>query len=180
VLIGAIVLVLLLAAGLVASREFGLGFVAIQPNEKAIVLRLGAFHRELSPGAHFVWPMIERVEIEKTTLRRLEFGYATRAGGDASPLESEATDSPPLEYDADADADLEERRMLTTDDSMLEVEFVLKYSVRDVRAFRLEIENAEGLLRDVTAAAVRSVVARRPPGRQDGGTGRDQAGARTL
>ena len=149
-------LLALLIVSSVAAFYLWLGWVQIVPGEEAIVLRLGRYDRTLRAGPHFYFIGLETLERERVTNRRMEFGYATRAP-EASPVETPETDAPPLEYDED----LAERRMLTGDANLVDVEFVLEYDITDLRTFRLSVEDATGIIRDVARAAVREAVARR-------------------
>ena len=153
-ILGGVSLLIVLGVGLAAYLS--IAYVPIVPGEEAIVLRLGRYDRTLRAGPHFYLPPAETVERARVTNRRMEFGYVTRSAP-SSPLESESTDAPALEYEAD----LEERRMLTGDANLVDVEFVLEYDIVDLRTFRLSVEDATGIIRDVSRAAVRAAVAQR-------------------
>ncbi len=46
--------------------------------EEGVVLRMGRFHRELSPGWHWVWPLyIERVMVDNVVPRTMNMGAMT-------------------------------------------------------------------------------------------------------
>ena len=146
---------LLVAAALVAGYAW-LGYVQIVPGDEAIVLRLGRYDRTLYEGPHFYAPFVETLERERVTNRRLEFGYRTRPTP-ASPVEKPEGESAPLAYEDDPG----ERRMLTQDENLVDVEFVLEYRITDLRAYLLNVESAADVLRDVSRAALREAVALR-------------------
>lgn len=148
-------LFVLIALGVAAFYAW-LGYVSIDAGEEAIVLRLGKYDRTLTAGPHFYMVGVETLERERVTNRRMEFGYSTRLP-ETSPLESDETGAAPLEYDQD----VAERRMLTGDENLVDVEFVLEYDITDLRTFRLSVEDAGSIIRDVARAAVREAVAER-------------------
>jgi len=133
-----------------------LGSFRIEPGEEAIVLRLGKYDRTKGNGLHFYAPGIETLERAWVKNRRMEFGYSTRTRGDSAIAPSEQEVSP-LEYEADPD----EKRMLTGDANLVDVEFVLEYDIVDLRTFLLNARNAEEIIRDAARAAVREAVAQR-------------------
>jgi len=53
----------------------------------------------------------------------------------------------------------EQTRMLTSDENLVDVEFVLEYRITDLRAYILNVESAADVLRDVARAALREAVA---------------------
>ncbi len=146
----------LLVAGTAVAAYAWLGYVQIVPGEEAIVLRLGRDHRTLREGPNMFLPFVETLERERVTNRRLEFGYRTR-GAKPSPVEKPEGDAAPLEYEDDPG----ERRMLTQDENLVDVEFVLEYRITDLRAYLLNVESAAEVLSDVARASLRGAVAQR-------------------
>jgi modulator of FtsH protease HflK len=150
------VVALLVAVALVGVYLW-FGYVQVDPGEEAIVLRLGQYHETLREGPHFYLPFVDTLEVERVTSRRLEFGYRTRPSG-ASPVEKpEGSEAKPLAYEDDPG----ERRMLTSDENLVDVEFVLEYRITDLPAYLLDVESAADVLRDVARAALREAVALR-------------------
>ena len=169
---------LLIVLGL-AGLYFSLGYVQIEPAEQAIVLRLGRYVRVLEPGLRFYLPGIERIERERLTIQREEFGYRTGppeegaprpappppvAPPETTPGEAAPSGTPepevatPLPYDERPD----ERRMLTGDNNLVDVEFVVQWQIRDLGDFRFNAEDPRALIRDVSQSVVRAVVGKRP------------------
>jgi modulator of FtsH protease HflK len=147
--------VLLVAGALVAAYAW-LGYVQIVPGEEAIVLRLGRYHRTLREGPNWYLPFVDTLERERVTNRRLEFGYRTR-GERPSPVEKPEGEAAPLEYEDDPG----NRRMITQDENLVDVEFVLEYRITDLRAYLLNVESAADVLSDVARASLREAVAQR-------------------
>lgn len=140
------VLVLLIALGFWAAT----GFYDVAPDEQAVVLRLGRYARTVEPG-RFLWHArgLESVFKQRvTTTLREEFGYRTKSLG------------PPAEVEEHP----EEKAMLTGDENLVDVDFVVQYRIRDLRdwLFGIRSEEREDVIRDTARATVRAVVARSP------------------
>jgi membrane protease subunit HflK len=117
----------------------------VAPHEQAVVWRLGRYHRTVDPGRYqFHLPWLETYEKRSvTSLIDEEFGF--RSPGPGQP---EGEDHP------------EERVMITSDGNLVEVAFVVRYRIGDLRDYLLNLRNPELAIRDAAAAAIRSVVAR--------------------
>ncbi len=140
------ILVLLVALGFWAST----GFYDVAPDEQAVVLRLGRYARTVEPG-RFLWHArgIESVFKQRvTTTLREEFGYRTKSLG------------PPAEVEEHP----EEKAMLTGDENLVDVDFVVQYRIRDLAdwLFGIRSEEREDVIRDAARATVRAIVARNP------------------
>ena len=140
------ILVLLAALGLWAST----GFYDVAPDEQAVVLRLGRYVRTVEPG-RFLWHArgLESVFKQRvTTTLREEFGYRTKSLG------------PPAEIEEHP----EEKAMLTGDENLVDVDFVVQYRISDLRdwLFGVRSEERESVIRDAARSTVRAVVARNP------------------
>ena len=132
---------LVLVVVLVGAAGYS-GYVQIEPDEKAIVLRLGRYARPLEPGPAFFIPFLEKVERARVTIEREEFGYSV-ANDD---LESEERP--------------EEKRMLTGDTNLVDVEFAVVWRIGELSQFRLRVKEVPTLIRAVAQASMRAVVAR--------------------
>ena len=122
------------------------GFYDVAPDEQAIVLRLGRYDRTVDPG-RLRWhaPGLETVLSQRvTTTLREEFGYRTTATG--------------------TEEHAEEKRMLTSDENLVDVDFVVQYRIGDVREYLLNYrpDERENVIREAARAAVRAVVAQNP------------------
>lgn len=140
-------LVFLVVIGLAAAYAV-VGLFDVAPDEQAVVLRMGSYARTLGPG-QFHWHalLLERVEKRRvTTTIREEFGYRTISSG------------PPPEYEDRPD----EKRMLTGDLNLVDVEFVLQYRIDDLRSYLFKVESVPATIRDAAQAVVRESVATRP------------------
>ncbi len=136
----ALLVMLLLTGGYAAF-----GFYQVEPDEQAVVLRLGRYHRTTDPGVHWHAAGIERIEIRRvTTLVEEEFGFRTVGTGAAR----EFAEHP------------QEKRMLTSDTNLVDAEFVVQFRIRDLRAYLFNVKDVSEVIRDAAQAAMREVVAR--------------------
>jgi membrane protease subunit HflK len=136
----------LLAAILIAAVGF-FGFtVRVQPDELGIVLRFGKYVRQLPSGLNFRWPYpIEQVELPKVTrVNRIEIGM--RGSSDVRNATSTIRDVP------------EESLMLTGDENIVDVDFVVFWQIKNAPDFLFNIQNPEGTVKDVAESAMREIV----------------------
>ena len=136
----------LLAVVLIALVGF-FGFtVRVNPDELGIVLRFGKYVRQVSPGLNFRWPYpIEEVELPKVTrINRIEVGM--RGSSDTRDSTTTIRDVP------------EESLMLTGDENIVDVDFVVFWKISDAPDFLFNIQNPEGTVKDVAESAMREIV----------------------
>lgn len=143
-LIGAGIVVLLLLWASFSS------FYTVQPEERAVVKRLGAVITTSDPGLHFKLPFgIDTVQLVKTErVLKQEFGFRTQN------TEGERT-----EYAAEDHPD--ESLMLSGDLNIIDVEWVVQYRIADPMKFLYHQRNPEGTLRDISESVMRRAVGNR-------------------
>ena len=109
------------------------GFTAqVNPEELGVVLRFGNFVRLLPPGLNFRWPYpIEVVELPKITA-----SIASRSACAARPTAARL----PTARD-------KESLMLTGDENIVDVDFVVFWRIKDAPNFLFNIEDPEGTVR---------------------------------
>ena len=146
-LIGAI------AAALVAYYAF---FFTVRPDEVGVVLRFGAYHRFEEPGLHFRWPYpIEEVRYPKVTRQNTsELGFRSTS---AQRGYSSAKRKVP-----------EESLMLTGDENIVDVEFVVFWKIKTskgiaggnsgVEDYLFNIQNPDSTVKEVAESAMREIV----------------------
>ena len=120
------------------------GIYIIDPAEKGIVLRFGAFQEETGQGPHWHLPFpietVNRINVEQ--IRTAEIGYrnvvkgSRRMGGNVSS----------------------ESIMLTKDENMIDAKFAVQYKVNDAQAYLFNVANPDTTLRQVAESAIRQVV----------------------
>lgn len=146
---GPLLMVLVAAAVVGIVAFYGFTFT-VKPDELGVVLRFGKLDRTEPPGLHFRLPYpIEEVSWPKVTRKNtIEIGF--RSGGMGGLARS--TTSPGL---------LQEGLMLTGDENVVEVPFVVYWRIRDAEKYLFQIQNPEQTVKDVAESSMREVVGRR-------------------
>ncbi|CUT17903.1 MULTISPECIES: FtsH protease activity modulator HflK [Candidatus Ichthyocystis] len=117
------------------------GFYVVGANQQAVELLFGRYVRTLDPGLHWHWPFpIESREIYGiTNVRTVQLGYR---------------DNP-------EDIDKDEATMLTDDENIINIQFSVQYSVRDVKKFAFNNSSTpDDWVRKASESAMREVVGR--------------------
>jgi membrane protease subunit HflK len=136
-----VLFVVLGAAGLYGFA----GYYQVEADEEAVVLFLGRYARTAGPGPHLRLLGLETVERRRVIVERAEFGFRT------------ISSTAPQQYEERP----REKRMITGDQNLVDVEFVVHYQIDDLRAYLFNADNVEALLRDLAQSAIRDVVAQR-------------------
>lgn len=118
------------------------GIYIIEPAEKGVVLRFGAFQEETGQGPHWHLPYpietLNRINVEQ--IRTTQIGYRdavrNRRGGNVSS----------------------ESLMLTKDENMIDAKFAIQYKINDVQAYLFNVANPDITLRQAVESAIRQVV----------------------
>lgn len=148
----------ILVAGLIVG---GIGvqnlFYSVEPEEQAVITRLGTVIGHSGPGLHTKLPLgIDRVEkVSTRRILRQEFGFRSAPGqsGQAEEAGQRA-----------AQGQADERQMLTGDLDMIEVSWTVHYAIRDPIKFLQEVQDPERTLRGVSESVMRRLVGNRPSG----------------
>jgi membrane protease subunit HflK len=119
--------------------------VRVNPDELGIVLRFGAYTRQLPPGLNFRLPYpIEEVELPKVTrINRTEVGMRGASDRDHGAA---VRDVP------------EESLMLTGDENIVDIDFVVLWQISNAPNFLFNIQNPERTVKDVAESAMREIV----------------------
>jgi membrane protease subunit HflK len=126
------------------------GFYRVQPDEEGVVLRFGAFNRTAAPGLnyHIPWP-VESAETPRVTTENLVFiGFRS---GDAAPVRGQA-----------ARDVLEESLMLTGDENIIDIDFVVRWRIRDAGDYLFNTRNPEPTIKSAAESMMREVIGRTP------------------
>ena len=136
-----VILFLVLAIGSLGS------FYTVQPDEEAVIIRLGRYSGTYGPGLHFKLPFgIDRKFIVKTELiHQMELGFRTLN------VRSARTQYSSRNFD-------QESLMLTGDLNVADVEWVVQYRIGDPFKFIFNSRTPEKNLRDVAESIMRRVV----------------------
>jgi len=113
------------------------GWYIVQPAERGVVLRFGAYIETTMPGPHWHIPYpvetVEKVEVARVRTATIGFG---RSGGSVS---SEAL-------------------MLTRDENIIELKVEVQFHVEDAPKYLFNVVNPDLTLRQMTESAVREIV----------------------
>jgi membrane protease subunit HflK len=136
-----------LAVGSAVVAYAWLGVFTVNPDEQAVVLRLGIYDRTLGEGIKWHAPFVEQVyQRQVTTTVEQEFGYRVTDPG-----------PPPVSEDRP-----EERRMLSSDANIVDVEFVVQYRISNLKDYLFGVPDPPAVLADTAQAVMREEVAQRP------------------
>ncbi len=118
----------------------------IGPEEEGVVLYLGKFDRKLDPGLNIVLPFWLETVYKIPVQRQLkhEFGFRTTGTGSRSNYATSGYQ--------------DESSMLTGDLNLADVEWVVQYRIVDSYKYLFRVRNAEKALRDMSEAAMRTIV----------------------
>jgi len=135
-------LVAIIACAVIAWQAFTF---RVNPDELGVVMRFGKFIRQDPPGLHFRLPYpIEEVRLPKVTRQNIiEIGMRSagtgRVGGAARDERAESL-------------------MLTGDENIVDVDFVVFWRIRDAGKYLFNIQNPDTTVKEVAESAMREVV----------------------
>lgn len=121
-------------AALVGAWFVFSSFHIVPPEKEGVVTRLGSYSRTVGPGVKFTWPApIERIRLEDVrAIRTMQIG---------SP---NATD---------------ENFVLTRDQSIVDLAYEVRWSIRDPELYIFQLADPDGTLREVAESSMRATVA---------------------
>ncbi len=132
--VGTIILIVLVV--IVAFNSFFL----VGPREKGVVKRFGDVVGIYGPGPHFKIPFVDTVlkpEVEK--VHRVSIGFRPDRRGGHQMLPREA-------------------RMLTGDENIVSVEFIVQYRIDDARLFLFNVAEIQDTIRKSAEASMREII----------------------
>jgi membrane protease subunit HflK len=129
-----------LLAALVAFFAFTF---RVNPDELGVVMRFGKVDRQEAPGLHFRMPYpVEEVRLPKVTRQNIiEIGMRTSVGSRGG-----TRDVP------------EESLMLTGDENIVDVDFVVYWRIKDAQKYLFNIQNPDTTVKEVAESVMREVV----------------------
>jgi len=143
-----IVIGILLALAILAGAT---SFYTVQPEERAVVKRLGAVHGITDPGLHFKLPFwldtVQKVATERVL--KQEFGFRTADSSGPGRTQFSEQDFP------------DESLMLTGDLNIIRVEWVVQYRISDPIKYLYSMREPAQTLRDLSESVMRRVVGNR-------------------
>jgi len=139
----------------VVALWFASGFYRVQPDEQGIVLRFGAYKYWTPPGLHWhiPWPVEEVERPAVTRINRTEIGFRSSASGRVEG----GTDTSGRDV-------LAESLMLTGDENIIDIDFVVFWRIRpnDASKFLFNARRPGDLVFGVAESSMREVIGRTP------------------
>ena len=125
-----------------------MGFVIVQPDQEAVMLRFGKMVRSASPGLSWNWPrpVGRTFKVPVTRVKKIEVGFRTIQVG------------PPARYQSVPS----EALMLTGDENIVSLEFIVQYKIKDPIMYLFKVRDPDETLKDASEAAMREVLGKTP------------------
>ena len=121
-------------------------FFRVNPDELGVVMRFGQFVRQEPPGLHFRLPYpVEEVRLPKVTRKNI-IEVGARVGG------------VPSGRGAARDSGLSESMMLTGDENIVDINFVVYWAIKDAPQYLFNIQNPDKTVKEVAESAMREIV----------------------
>ncbi len=119
------------------------GVYRVGQGEEALVLTFGEVTGKEGPGIHWHVPFVQSIISESvTTIHTKEYGFRTTKQGSAGTAAS---------YSDEED----EGVMLTSDNSIVSLEAIYQYTIRDVEQYTFDVDDPEGTLQLAFEAVMR-------------------------
>jgi len=153
-----------LAGCLLAAWWLTRHLVLLQPDERALVQRLGRHHETLGPGLWWRWPPpFETLRRERPDrLQTLAFGFRSAPRPVTTPGEYRA----PVEWQTTHEDQgylmlPDEALLLTGDELLVELTAEAQWQISDLREYAAQSADPVAILRGLVESAIREVVARK-------------------
>lgn len=119
------------------------GFYRVGQGEEALVLTFGRVTDTNGPGLYWHMPLVQSVISESvTTIHTKEYGFRTMFQGNQRRASTYADNT-------------EEGVMLTNDNSIVSLEAIYQYTIRDVKEYTFDVDDPEGTLQLAFEAVIR-------------------------
>lgn len=119
------------------------GFYMVAADEEAVVLRFGKHAATKGPGLnwHIPYPVETIEKLPVTRVQRLEIGFRHFADGAIRKRTNESL-------------------MLTRDENIVDISFIVQYKIKSVEDYLFNIDDAAKTVRDAADSAIREVIGR--------------------
>lgn len=134
------------------------GFYRVQPEENAVVLFFGKHTHTVTTaglGYHLPWPIQDVKKVNVTFERRIEIGFRSEGSGRTSRFGQKEIDNSGKKTDV-----LNESLMVTGDENIIDIDFVVLWRISDAKNYLFEIRNPENTIKKVAESAMREVIGR--------------------
>jgi len=131
------------AFGIAVLLWLASGIYKVSADEQAVVLRFGQHVATKGPGLNWHMPYpIETIEkLPVTRVQRLEIGFRRFPDGTVRKRPHESL-------------------MLTKDENIVDISFIVQYKIRDVSDYLFNLDNPVKTVRDAAESAIREVIGR--------------------
>lgn len=144
-----ITLVLLIALAIVILLV-STSFYRVGQGEEALVITFGSVTAKNGPGLYWRIPFIQEIVSESvTTIHTKEYGFRTTKQGTAGKAAQYVDET-------------NEGVMLTNDNSIVSIEAIYQYTIRDVKQYYYDVDDQVGTLQLAFEAVIRRNVQNRP------------------
>jgi len=135
--------ILLLAITVIAALIAWSGVYRVGQGEEALVLTFGEVTGKEGPGIHWHIPFVQSVISESvTTIHTMEYGFRTTKQGSAGKAAAYMDEE-------------DEGVMLTSDNSIVSLEAIYQYTIRDVKQYTFDVDDPEGTMQLAFEAVIR-------------------------
>jgi membrane protease subunit HflK len=132
-------LVVLVLAGIILFS----GFYRVGQGEEALVVTFGRVTGTHGPGLYFRIPFVQNIISESvSTIHTKEYGFRTTSQGTAGRTSKYVDNAG-------------ESVMLTNDNSIVALEAIYQYTIRDVKQYSFDVDDQEGTLQLAFEAVIR-------------------------
>ncbi len=145
--IGTVVLLAVLAVVVLVCAT---SFYRVGQGEEALVVTFGRVTGQNGPGLYWKIPFVQEIVSESvTTIHTMEYGFRTTKQGTAGKAAQYVDET-------------NEGVMLTNDNSIVSLEAIYQYTIRDVKQYYYDIDDPEGTLQLAFEAVIRRNIQNRP------------------
>jgi modulator of FtsH protease HflK len=137
---------LIIVAVLAALVWLGTGFYRVQPGEQGVELLFGKFVKLTSPGLNY-WaptPLGQAIKLPVTQINTVQIGF--RGNVESNGRANVARDVPL------------ESLMLTGDQNIIDMDFVVQWRIKDAAEFLFNIRDPENTIKAAAESAMREVI----------------------
>lgn len=141
-----IMIAIVLVVGILAYS----GFYRVGQGEEALVITFGRVTQRHGPGLYWRIPFVQDIVAESvTTIHTKEYGFRTTKQGSFGTAAKYIDES-------------NEGVMLTNDNSIVSLEAIYQYTIRDVKQYHYDVDDPEGTLQMAFEAVIRRNIQSRP------------------
>ncbi len=137
------------------------GFYIVDQSERGVVLRFGKYVQTTSPGLnyHLPWPFESVIKPKVERENRVEIGFRNTTVGNQSLsrlIGGRGSDGS-VRRMLDSEA-----LMLTGDENIVDLNFTVRWKIKDAQAFLFNIASPDITVKDVAESAMREIIGKRP------------------